>query len=93
LHEKLYVVYYNCYFHKYLKNYLPKWVITDIGARRGGKESEKRSASSAKTKANTPVREKEEMGDSCLFLFEKEEKQEGLKLLMSMERVVNESLG
>lgn len=30
LHEKLYVVFYNCYFHKYLKHYVPKWVITDI---------------------------------------------------------------
>lgn len=60
LHEKMYVVYYNCYFHKYLKTYLPKWVITDLEGRtkRGDSNCHKRSASSAKTKANTPVRGK-----------------------------------
>ena len=29
VHEKLYVVFYNCYFHKYLKHYVPRWVQTD----------------------------------------------------------------
>lgn len=34
VHEKMYVVYYNCYFHRYLKCYIPRWVITDLLAHR-----------------------------------------------------------
>lgn len=34
VHEKMYVIYYNCYFHRYLKGYVPKWVITDLLAHR-----------------------------------------------------------
>lgn len=30
VHEKMYVIYYNCYFYRYLKGYVPKWVITDL---------------------------------------------------------------
>ena len=29
IHEKLYIVYYNCYFYKYIANYVPKWFNTD----------------------------------------------------------------
>lgn len=29
VHEKMYVVYYNCYYYKYLKFYIPKWIDTD----------------------------------------------------------------
>ena len=29
IHEKMYVVYYNCYFYKYLTKHIPKWIDTE----------------------------------------------------------------
>jgi hypothetical protein len=73
VHEKMYVVYYNCYFHRFLKNYIPKWVITDLLAHRrydtphkgssqstlSDNSSKMRSFSSAKTKSTTPAKTKQ----------------------------------
>jgi hypothetical protein len=84
IHEKLYVIYYNCYFHKYLKQYIPKWVITDFPST-PRKDTSKSTRSNSSTKARTfnslsktksfnstkskkPLMSSSTMGDSCLFL-------------------------
>ena len=53
VHEKMYVIYYNCYFHKYLRGYVPKWVITDLLAhRKYGSSSRETSKSLSRTAAS-----------------------------------------
>ena len=49
VHEKMYVIFYNCYFHKYLRSYLPKWVITDVQL------SNRDMKQTARTNADTKV--------------------------------------
>ena len=83
LHEKLYVVFYNCYFHKYLKHYVPKWVITDIPntPRKDTANKSTRPNSSTKnrsysclSKSHSTAASKaaqshnDSLADSCLFL-------------------------
>jgi hypothetical protein len=86
VHERMYVVFYNCYFHKYLKPYVPKWVITDateLPKRPASpptrtKTAQKTAASRSASLPRTPVASKKfervsDLGDSCLFLNEKVE--------------------
>lgn len=86
VHERMYVVFYNCYFHKHLKPYVPKWVITDAAElpKRPAspptrpKTTQKTAASRSASLPRTPVLGKKlerlsDLGDSCLFLNEKVE--------------------
>jgi hypothetical protein len=83
LHEKLYVVFYNCYFHKYMKRYIPKWVITDVPAspRKDTTKSTRPNSTakvtpscSSKTRSVSNFSKKlayssgSNMSDSCFFL-------------------------
>lgn len=90
LHEKLYVVFYNCYFHKHLKRYIPKWVITDIpeSPRKDTTKSTRPNSTAKYTQTATnkcrsaSMKKKQPLAynngclaDSCIFLNENVEEE------------------
>lgn len=57
IHEKLYIVYFNCYYYKYMRKYVPKWFNTENrrpALQDKTKELENKSMVSISTNSNSP---------------------------------------